>query len=84
MTDYFNSELAFGVRWNDPAFAVRWPIKDAVVILARDDAYPDFNAAHRFDLAMIPTLFGDLQIVLAHETDDGKRVYATVIAQKAA
>lgn len=45
MTDYFNSELAFGVRWNDPAFAVRWPIEDAAVILARDDAYPDFDAA---------------------------------------
>jgi dTDP-4-dehydrorhamnose 3,5-epimerase len=45
MTDYFNNELTFGVRWNDPAFAVRWPIEDAAVILARDDAYPDFDAA---------------------------------------
>jgi len=45
MTDYFNSVLAFGVRWNDPALAIRWPIEDDVVILARDDAYPDFNAA---------------------------------------
>jgi dTDP-4-dehydrorhamnose 3,5-epimerase len=44
MTDYFAGELAFGVRWNDPAFAIRWPIKDAVVLLPRDGAYPDFDA----------------------------------------
>jgi dTDP-4-dehydrorhamnose 3,5-epimerase len=44
MTDYFNSELAFGVRWNDPAFAVRWPIEEPAVILARDNAFPDFDA----------------------------------------
>jgi dTDP-4-dehydrorhamnose 3,5-epimerase len=45
MTDYFAGELAFGVRWNDPAFAIRWPIKDDVVILPRDEEYPDFDRA---------------------------------------
>lgn len=50
-----------------------------------DEKYrPDFNPAHRFDLTLLPTLFSELNIVLAHETDDGKRVYATVIAQKSA
>lgn len=43
MTDYYVSELTFGARWNDPAFAIRWPIGDDVVILPRDDNYPDFD-----------------------------------------
>ena len=34
-------ELATGVRWNDPAFAISWPIEPQV-ISDRDAAYPDF------------------------------------------
>jgi dTDP-4-dehydrorhamnose 3,5-epimerase len=34
-------ELARGVRWNDPAFAIAWPLQPAV-IAPRDAAYPDF------------------------------------------
>ena len=35
---------ARGVRWNDPAFGIRWP--DAVRIIAeRDRSYPDFRPA---------------------------------------
>jgi dTDP-4-dehydrorhamnose 3,5-epimerase len=45
MTDFFAAELGFGVRWNDPAFAIRWPITDDVVILPRDSAYEDFGPA---------------------------------------
>lgn len=33
-----------GVRWDDPAFGVRWPPADERVIIARDRAYPDFEA----------------------------------------
>jgi dTDP-4-dehydrorhamnose 3,5-epimerase len=35
-------EHARGVRWDDPAFAIAWPIKDDLVISERDRAYPDF------------------------------------------
>jgi dTDP-4-dehydrorhamnose 3,5-epimerase len=42
MTDSFAPELAAGVRWNDPAFAIRWPTLD-VVISERDARYPDFD-----------------------------------------
>jgi dTDP-4-dehydrorhamnose 3,5-epimerase len=31
-----------GVRWNDPAFAIRWP-GDVVAINDRDGSYPDFR-----------------------------------------
>jgi dTDP-4-dehydrorhamnose 3,5-epimerase len=44
MTDFFVPELAAGVRWNDPAFGIQWPLKD-VVISERDRTYPDFTRA---------------------------------------
>jgi dTDP-4-dehydrorhamnose 3,5-epimerase len=31
-----------GARWNDPAFAIRWPAVPAV-ISERDAAYPDYE-----------------------------------------
>lgn len=43
---------------------------------------PDFNPAHRFDLALIPILFPHLDILVNYETDDGSRVYVTLIARK--
>jgi dTDP-4-dehydrorhamnose 3,5-epimerase len=33
------------VRWNDPKFAVRWPIAPTV-ISEKDAAAPDFSPAH--------------------------------------
>ena len=39
---YFEPESAGGVRWNDPAFGIKWP--DATrTIIARDNEYPDFD-----------------------------------------
>jgi dTDP-4-dehydrorhamnose 3,5-epimerase len=35
-------EAGRGVRWNDPAFAIRWP-GEVVVINGRDGSYPDFR-----------------------------------------
>ena len=34
---------ARGVRWNDDAFGIQWPVCDARVISARDATYPDFH-----------------------------------------
>jgi dTDP-4-dehydrorhamnose 3,5-epimerase len=45
MSDVFAPELAAGVRWNDPAFGIRWPIAQDVVIAERDARYPDFERA---------------------------------------
>ena len=41
MGEVFDQALARGVRWNDPAFAIRWPFAPRV-ISARDAAYPDY------------------------------------------
>jgi len=40
MTEFYDSDLARGVRWNDPAFGIRWPIGQPS-ISASDAQYPD-------------------------------------------
>ena len=32
-----------GARWNDPAFGIRWPDVDQVIVNERDSNYPDFR-----------------------------------------
>ncbi len=41
MSVYYSPESARGVRWNDSAFSIRWPI-DVKVISDKDNKYPDF------------------------------------------
>jgi dTDP-4-dehydrorhamnose 3,5-epimerase len=41
MSQFYVPESARGVRWNDPAFAIRWP-KDQPILSTRDKNYPDF------------------------------------------
>jgi dTDP-4-dehydrorhamnose 3,5-epimerase len=43
MTDVYAPQLAAGLRWNDPAFAIQWPMTEDIVISERDVAYPDFD-----------------------------------------
>jgi dTDP-4-dehydrorhamnose 3,5-epimerase len=44
MSDFFAPELGAGVRWNDPAFGIRWPLADIeVTISERDAACPEFD-----------------------------------------
>ena len=41
MSEYFEPSAARGVRWNDPAFGISWPLNDPI-LHPRDAAYPDF------------------------------------------
>lgn len=41
MSEFYYPELARGVRWNDPAFGIHWPIPDPL-LSDRDRSYPDF------------------------------------------
>ncbi len=41
MSDFYHPECARGVRWNDPAFGVQWPLS-VETMSARDQQYPDF------------------------------------------
>jgi len=42
MGEYFAPDLARGVRWNDPAFNIEWPLQP-LSIANRDAAYPNFK-----------------------------------------
>lgn len=42
MSEFYDAPSARGVRWNDPAFGIIWPIETAV-ISERDASYPDFE-----------------------------------------
>jgi dTDP-4-dehydrorhamnose 3,5-epimerase len=42
MTDFFAPELGAGVRWDDSAFGISWPLPPAM-ISRRDASYPDFD-----------------------------------------
>lgn len=42
MSQVYSREHSRGVRWNDPAFGIQWPIADPIMI-ERDRNYPDFT-----------------------------------------
>jgi len=42
MSEFYDPASARGVRWNDPAFRINWPLEPQV-ISNRDRDYPDFN-----------------------------------------
>ena len=41
MSEFYVPESARGVRWNDPAFKIKW-VEEPTVISVRDANYPDF------------------------------------------
>jgi dTDP-4-dehydrorhamnose 3,5-epimerase len=41
ISQYYDSESGRGVRWNDPAFGIQWPVA-APRVSERDNGYPDF------------------------------------------
>jgi len=42
MSQFYHPEYADGVRWDDPAFNIDWPLK-VTVISEKDKSYPDFK-----------------------------------------
>ena len=42
MSEFYHPDHARGVRWNDPAFAVSWPL-EITEISDRDLSFPDFE-----------------------------------------
>jgi len=43
MGEFYNPNLAAGVRWSDPTFDISWPIPEPV-ISDRDRSFPDFES----------------------------------------
>lgn len=44
MSQFYHPEAASGVRWDDPAFGITWPVRPAVMS-PRDASYEDFRCA---------------------------------------
>jgi dTDP-4-dehydrorhamnose 3,5-epimerase len=45
MSEFYAPEAQRGVRWNDPAFGIDWPI-GVRKISERDNNYPDYDSSH--------------------------------------
>jgi len=43
MSESYAPEYTRGVRWDDPAFGIQWPLDDRLLSV-RDQSFPDFNA----------------------------------------
>lgn len=43
ISEFYHSESARGVRWNDPAFGIDWPEAQGRVISVRDMDYEDYS-----------------------------------------
>ena len=39
MSTLYVPDSAAGVRWNDPAFKINWPIENDLIVSERDGAY---------------------------------------------
>lgn len=44
MSEFYAPECARGVRWDDPAFGIRWPVAEKI-ISDKDRRLPDFHPA---------------------------------------
>jgi dTDP-4-dehydrorhamnose 3,5-epimerase len=44
MSEYYYPEWNTGVRWNDPAFDIKWPTTENLIISEKDSSYRDFTA----------------------------------------
>ncbi|HLQ69530.1 MAG TPA: dTDP-4-dehydrorhamnose 3,5-epimerase [Gemmatimonadales bacterium] len=42
MSEFYAPEAARGIRYDDPAFGIEWPV-DAPILLERDRMYPDYQ-----------------------------------------
>jgi dTDP-4-dehydrorhamnose 3,5-epimerase len=42
MSQFYVPAAAMGVRWNDSAFGIRWPVRDPI-LHPRDASYPDYQ-----------------------------------------
>ena len=45
MSTRYAPDAARGIRWNDPAIAIAWPLRDIAFLSASDNALPDLATA---------------------------------------
>ena len=42
MSEFYHPECSQGIRWDDSAFEIKWPVIDERIISEKDDCWPDF------------------------------------------
>lgn len=42
VSQFYSPESERGVRWNDPAFGIKWPLLDNPVVSDKDKSWPDY------------------------------------------
>lgn len=42
VSEFYSPESERGVRWNDPAFSIQWPITDSILISPKDQRWRDY------------------------------------------
>jgi len=49
-TDFYNKESEGSIHWNDPTLAIKWPLKDILLINEKDNSAPLFTDAVKTNL----------------------------------
>jgi dTDP-4-dehydrorhamnose 3,5-epimerase len=44
VSEWYTPGAETGVRWNDPAFGIDWPLPDEALLSPKDAAWPDYSA----------------------------------------
>jgi len=39
MTESYHPDYARGIRWNDPTFAIEWPLRNELILSGKDSSY---------------------------------------------
>jgi dTDP-4-dehydrorhamnose 3,5-epimerase len=42
VSEFYTAGAERGIRWNDPAFDIQWPLKENLIISDKDRSWPDF------------------------------------------
>ncbi|MDP2481939.1 MAG: dTDP-4-dehydrorhamnose 3,5-epimerase [Candidatus Palauibacterales bacterium] len=43
VTEFYHKELEGGVRWDDPAFGIEWPLEGPFHLSPKDRSWPDYH-----------------------------------------
>ena len=43
VSEFYSPTSERGIRWNDPRFAIAWPVGDRIDVSPKDRAWPDFH-----------------------------------------
>ena len=43
ISEFYHPEAAKGIRWDDRAFGVQWPLREGPILSERDRSYADYS-----------------------------------------